>query len=254
MTERRRIRLVVRYDGRDFAGSQLQAGRRTVAGTLKAELENLLGEPVKLDFASRTDSGVHADGNVCALAAAPRFPSEKLPRVLNPRLPWDLEVRSAQDVAADFSPRFDALARTYTYRVFRSRDIPVDRRRYVAPYLGPWDEAKVGSAMRVLVGRHSFAAFSKTNEDPQNCICHVLAAETTERGPEVEWVFTANRFLRHMIVRLAGTLLEIAAGRLKSENLRRALDGQRDFKLRPAPAQGLTLTRIEYPEQDLENE
>jgi len=254
MTERRRIRLVVRYDGRDFAGSQLQAGRRTVAGTLKAELENLLGEPVKLDFASRTDSGVHADGNVCALVAAPRFPSEKLPRVLNPRLPWDLEVRSAQDVAENFSPRYDALARSYTYRVYRSRDIPVDRRRYVAAYAGPWDEAKVGSAMQVLLGRHSFAAFSKTNEDPQNCICNVLAADSTESGPEVDWRFTANRFLRHMIVRLAGTLLEIAAGRLKSEDLKRALGGQRDFKLRPAPAQGLTLTRIEYPEQDLENE
>jgi len=80
MMQRRRIRLVIRYDGRDFAGSQLQAGRRTVAGTLKAELENLLEEPVRLDFASRTDSGVHADGNVCALTAAPGFPARNFHR------------------------------------------------------------------------------------------------------------------------------------------------------------------------------
>lgn len=247
--QRRRIRLVVRYDGRDYAGSQIQAGKRTVAGTLKTELESLLAEPIRLDFASRTDRGVHADGNVCAFTAAAKFPSVKFPQVLNPRLPWDLQIRSGADVANDFSPRFDAVSRTYVYRVFRSADIPVDRQRYVAGFKGKWNNLKVARALRILLGKHSFAAFCKTKGEAEQCICQMHRAESREQGPEVWWVFTANRFLRHMVVRLAGALLEIAAGRLEPEDLKQALAGPREFKLRPAPAQGLTLASVEYPEQ-----
>jgi tRNA pseudouridine38-40 synthase len=246
--QRRRIRLTVRYDGRDFAGSQLQAGKRTVAGTLKTELESQLGEPIRLDFASRTDRGVHADGNVCALTAAPRFPSEKFPQVLNSRLPWDLQIRAGADTTEGFSPRFDALSRTYIYRVYRSLDVPIDRRRYVTSYEGPWLTDKVEAALRLLVGRHSFAEFGKTADPPEYCICHLSQAESREFGSEVWWVFTANRFLRHMIVRLAGALLDIAAGKLEPAAFKPALSGRREFKLRPAPPQGLTLAGVEYPE------
>lgn len=248
--ERRRIRLTVCYDGRDFAGSQIQAGKRTVAGTLKAELESQLGEPIRLDFASRTDRGVHADGNVCALTAAPKFPSEKFPQVLNPRLPWDLKIRSGADAAAGFSPRFDAVARTYVYRIYRGLHVPIDRQRYVAAYEGNWDGEQVNRALRSLLGSHSFAAFGKTSDAAEACICRMQTSRSSEHGAEVWWTFTANRFLRHMIVRLAGALLEVASGRLAPEALEQALTGQQNFKLRPAPAQGLTLIGVEYPKRD----
>src|SRR5512138_2978006 len=106
-----RIRMTVRYDGTDFAGSQVQPGRRTVAGTLKTELESYLQQEMHLEFASRTDSGVHAEGNVCAFNAELPLPVARLPLVLNNRLPGDLRVGAAQLVAATFRPRFDATGR-----------------------------------------------------------------------------------------------------------------------------------------------
>src|SRR5215207_6159099 len=101
-----RIKLLVRYDGTDFAGSQAQPGKRTVAGTLKTGLESLLKQPVKLDFASRTDSGVHADCNVCAFNADLPYEVGKLPQLLLRYLPSDLVVYAANEVAAKWHPRF----------------------------------------------------------------------------------------------------------------------------------------------------
>src|SRR5688500_7666169 len=113
-----RIRLTVRYDGTDFAGSQAQPGKRTVAGTLKAGLESLLQQPLKLDFASRTDSEVHADGNVCAFNAELPFAVAKLPQLVERYLPADLVVYEATEVDPRFHPRFDAVSRSYAYRIW----------------------------------------------------------------------------------------------------------------------------------------
>jgi len=244
--EQRRIRLAVRYDGTDFAGSQVQPGRRTVAGTLKAGLESLLGQSVHLLFAGRTDAGVHAEENVCTFDAALPLPVDRLAQVLNRRLPPDLRVRSAAEVPQSFHPRYSARTRVYAYRVYRSMDVPVDRLRFTMPYEGPWNEVAVQHALSGLAGRHSFSSFAVGSLLPRYSLCTMDPVEFGERGPEIFWRFRANRFLRQMVRRLAGALLEVAAGRVGPQQFAEALSGPAGFQFKPALSQGLTLLKIEY--------
>lgn len=245
----RRIRLIVRYDGTDFAGSQIQPGERTVAGTLKTELESLLDEEVHLLFAGRTDAGVHADCNVCVFDARPAFPVERLPLLLNPRLPSDLEARAAAVVDPEFHPRYDAIRRTYLYRLYLTRDIPVDRRRCAAPYDGPWEDRLLPAAIDVLVGDHSFATFSR-GVNAEDARCKLESVVTDTAFPAFSLRFTADRFLRHMVRLLVGTLIDVAAGKVRVQQLKQALEGQLDFQLRLAPPNGLTLVNVEYPPEE----
>lgn len=247
---RRRIRLTVRYDGTDFAGSQYQPGKRTVAGTLKTGLESILGDGVHLLLAGRTDAGVHADGNVCAFDADPPFPVERLPWVLNPKLPPDLEVRNAACVPSEFHPRYDAVQRTYVYRLYCSADVPVHRWRFVTPHAAELNERLLGEACDSMVGQRSYRVFSKSGELADNTVCCLHSVELESRPPEYVLRFCANRFLRHMVRLLVGALIDVARGKVTLDQLQLALEGRLGFQLRLAPAQGLTLANVEYPRED----
>jgi tRNA pseudouridine38-40 synthase len=246
-----RTALLVRYDGTDFAGSQIQPEGRTVARTLKTGLESILGQDIHLLFAGRTDAGVHADGNVAAFDAQLPFPAEKLADILRSELPYDLEIRKAAVVGSEFHPRFDAVERQYIYRIYRSSDVPVDRRRYVYPLSHAWDTEVFAAAIRRITGRHSFVAFARGEEDADQCYCDLKEVRyevTEEAGREVELIFTADRFLRQMICRLVGALVAIATGNASLEWLDKAMCGEVDFSLKPAPPRGLTLRRVGYPQ------
>lgn len=256
---RKRIRLTVRYDGTDFAGSQIQPGKRTVAGTLKAGLESVTGGEVArsasheaddrlglITFASRTDAGVHADGNVCAFDAELQFPIERLPEVIAPRLPADLEVRDAAEADASFNPRYAALRRSYVYRVYRSEDIPVDRRRYVAGHGASWNTQAVAEVLTLIKGKHCFLSFCKQRKDAGDGYCTIYRAEQGERGAEVELWLEGDRFLRNMICRLTAALIEVAKGNLAPLQIEYALNNETDFSSKPAPARGLTLAKIVF--------
>ncbi|MDQ3024347.1 MAG: tRNA pseudouridine synthase A [bacterium] len=241
-----RIRLTVRYDGTDFAGSQVQPGKRTVAGTLKAGLESLLGEPVKLDFASRTDAGVHADGNVCAFNADLPFASQKLPQLVSRYLPHDVVVRDADEVAADFHPRFDALSRMYVYRCSTLALPPVDRMRYVGEFPQEWRRQPLIKALTGLKGRHDFSSFSASGLEPQDSECEIHHAAEDLSESEMVFSLSANRFLRHMVVRLIGALAKVGSGEESPEAFLAMLHSGKRFQFRPAPAKGLTLVAVEY--------
>lgn len=241
-----RIRLLVRYDGTGFSGSQIQPGKRTVQGTLKAELERITGHPVQLIMASRTDSGVHADGNVCACDARLPFPVQRLAAVLNRQLPPDLEIRQAEAAPAGFHPRFDAVSRTYVYRIFRSSDVPVDRRRYVWACSGDWDEQSVADCLALLPGMHAFQRFAAGSLPPERALCRVYSATAMQCGLEQAWEFTANRFLRSMVCRIAGALAAVGLRRLSCSDFRAALDGHASLRFRPAPPRGLVLRNVIY--------
>jgi tRNA pseudouridine38-40 synthase len=241
-----RIRFKVRYDGTEFAGSQVQPGQRTVEGTLKVGLESLLDQQVKLLMASRTDSGVHADGNVAAFDGEPPYPVGKLPELLNRRLPGDVSIRDAEAAAAEFHPRFAARRRTYVYRIFRGGDIPVDRQRYCAAHDGDWNTAAVDDVLQGIRGVHDFSEFAQLDPDANGGDCNVLETRQMEQGAELAIEITANRFLRNMICRLAGAIILVAMGKISPRQVLSALDKRKDFRLQPAPARGLTLLRVDY--------
>ena len=241
-----RIRLTVRYDGTAFAGSQIQPGKRTVAGTLTAGLESLLKQDLHLLFAGRTDSGVHAEGNVCACDAKLAFPVEKLAELLNSRLPDDLRVRETCPAPSSFHPRFDARARVYEYTIYRGADVRVDRMRYAAEYMGAWNEAAVRQALDAISGRHAFHNFAEGSIKPQYAYCILDQVALLEQGPEVVLRFRANRFLRQMLRRLVGALLLVAGGQINPQRFVAAIDGELDFQFKPAPPRGLVLLCVEY--------
>lgn len=241
-----RIRLTVRYDGTAFAGSQIQPGKRTVAGTLTAGLESLLKQDVHLLFAGRTDSGVHAEGNVCTCDVRLPFPVEKLAEVLNARLPDDLRVRVACPALPGFHPRFNATARVYEYTIYRGADVPVDRMRYVAGYTGAWHTPAVEQALSAMAGRHAFHNFAEGSLKPQYAYCVLDPVQLREQGPEVVLRFRANRFLRQMLRRLVGALFLVAGGQISPQRYADAIADKLDFQFKPAPPRGLVLFCVEY--------
>ncbi|MCB1220285.1 MAG: tRNA pseudouridine synthase A [Planctomycetales bacterium] len=247
MTGTRRIAMRVRYDGTDFHGSQLQSGQRTVSGTLTTELSSLLGQDVHLLWAGRTDSGVHSDGNVCAFDAQPAMPVDNLAVMLNDHLPADLRITGQWEAAAEFHPRFDALMRTYTYRIWRGSLAPVDRYRYVLEH-GSWLElCGLRRIAGLFSGEHCFRAFCKQPEEGDACMCTLEEPVLAEDGPEVRIVIRGNRFLRHMICRLVGAMIAACEGRLAVDDVTAALQaGGGELRLNPAPARGLTLTWVDY--------
>jgi tRNA pseudouridine38-40 synthase len=241
-----RIRMKVRYDGTGFHGSQIQPGKRTVAGTLKAGLESLLHHKVHLLFAGRTDAGVHAEGNVCAFDAQLPFPVERLAQILNPSLPDDLQVRESQPALAHFHPRFEAMARVYEYCVWRSLDVPVSRMRYVMPYAGVWNELSLDEALQALPGRHDFHCFAEGSLDPQFAYCTLDPVAVRQQGDEIWFTFRGDRFLRQMVRRITGALIEVCAGQVTPAQFAAAVEGRMDFQFKPAPARGLVLKNVDY--------
>lgn len=241
-----RCRFTVRYDGTNFAGSQMQPGERTVAGTLTQSLELLTGQEIHLLMASRTDCGVHADGNVAAFDARLKFPAAKFPQLMSGSLPMDVSVRDASLVEQDFHPRFSAIGREYLYRIYRAEDVPVDRVRYSAGYQGSWDEKAVAEVLAGIGGGHRFHNFAQGNPDPEECMCTIREASQVAKGPELCLKFKGDRFLRNMVCRLVGAIMLVAGGKLRPWEMLAALDGEMGFKLKPAPSKGLTLKQIEY--------
>jgi tRNA pseudouridine38-40 synthase len=242
-----RIRLTVRYDGTDFAGSQIQPGQRTVAGTLTTGLETLLRHPVRMAFAGRTDAGVHANGNVACFTAELCFPLARLPRLLQAYLPRDVRVIEVSEVAEDFNPRHHALYREYSYVVYRGGPPPVDRLRYVWDFRGNFEALLVDEVFAGILGKHSFHNFCAGSPEPEMCQCEIFQARCTEAGPEVAFTFTGNRFLHGMIRRLIAAVMAAADGQVAASQVLAALTGPMTFKLKPAPPQGLTLERVVYP-------
>lgn len=246
-----RVKLVLHYDGRNFYGWQTQRNRRTVQGELSASLEKLCGRPLTLTAAGRTDTGVHATGQVASALIPDRFDEAELLRALNSLAPPDLWIVSAERVPTDFHPRYDAAARTYIYRVGVTPDS-------ASPFKAPWcwpigtplDLTRLREASEVITGRHDFSAFAKSGQPERGVHCEVATAEwrpsPTDDGV-LEFEISADRFLHRMVRYLVGTLVEIGDGRRGADEIARILAGEPGLKAAaPAPAQGLFLSRVDY--------
>ena len=247
----RTIKLTLAYDGTDYAGWQVQPGRRTVQGVLEAALEKITGEPVRTLASGRTDAGVHALGQVVAFRTATHLPEEVLRRALNAELPRDVAVRDVARAADGFHPIRDALRKRYRYIIHDGPVRDVFRRRYAWQYPRRLDADAMHRAAQCLLGTHDMASFQTSGAERAStvrtiCEIAVRRGEASDRhvlSTEVE----ADGFLYNMVRAVVGTLVEIGRGARPEGWLAEVLSA-RDRRLAgpTAPPQGLVLVRVDY--------
>ena len=245
MSERFRVQLA--YDGTDFSGSQYQVEQRTVQGELEEALTKISWKGKRVLFAGRTDAGVHAAGQVVAFDMEWDHPEEKLERALNAVLPADIAVARIQRTRSDFQPRYDALSRKYHYRILNSpvRD-PLQERYHwrVWPEL---DLRLMKKESRFLLGRHDFAALGTPHKPGGSTIREIKRVCWNKNKDSLVFEIVGDAFLYHMVRRIVMTIVKIGKHQEPA-------GGIRDYLGNPAgppaqglaPAQGLSLMKVEY--------
>jgi len=238
----RRIRITLAYDGTEFHGWQIQPGLPTIQGTLEEILGGMEGKPVHVAGSGRTDAGVHALAQVAAFTIENPIPADNLRRAVNRLLPPAIRVLNAEEVHMDFHPRFDAVAKTYRYTLFRAEICPPFEYRYVHHHPYPLDEPRMIEAARIFEGEHDFSPFAATDDRDEEGKCTVRTifnSQLERTGDRLVYTVRGSGFLKHMVRNLVGTLLEIGRGNIDGGTL--------PEKSGPtAPAKGLTMVSVEY--------
>ncbi len=248
--ETKRIAFTVQYDGSGYHGWQLQRSDPSVQGELERVLSRLFASPARVRGAGRTDRGVHAIGQVASVDAPVRWTAPELCRAMNALLPPEIRIAAASEVSPHFHPRYEALERSYIYR------IGVGPAAH-SPFHSRWcwaldtelDLPPMITASGHLLGDHSFRAFAKAGQEERGDRCTVTAAKWVELdGVGLEFHIAANRFLHHMVRYVVGTLVEIGRRRRPASDLPALLAGSSLQTSPPAPARGLFLRAVRYPE------
>jgi len=243
-----RLKLIVCYEGTDFAGFQRQSADkgRTVQGTLEAAISQLAKHPVVLQGASRTDAGVHALGQVVVFDTTSPMVSERWSAALNAHLPADLRVLSAEQAPPSFDPRRHAVAKTYRYLIDTASAPRPIYRRFSLQVGPPLDTEAMAQAARTLTGAHDFLSFSgRQHLVGQRTMQRVVVQTLADGLVCVE--MTASGFLYHMARNIAGTLIEVGRHKRPADSMEAILAGRdRALAGHTAAARGLTLVQVHY--------
>ena len=248
------VQLVLHYDGSAFAGWQRQPDQRTIQGELERVLSSLCDQPIAALGAGRTDAGVHARGQAVGVRVPEKWTPSALRRSLNALLPPDLWVAAAHEMREEFHARYSAVSRGYSY--FIGTDDAAQspfRRRTEWPVNRKLDRTMLDSSAAKIEGSHSFRAFAVRGtapaDDDHECVVLRSAWRGRADGTGLQFEIEANRFLHHMVRFLVGTMVAIAAGERDGADIERLLSaGNNDDVSPPAPAHGLFLERVSYPE------
>jgi len=282
----RTIRLTIAYDGADFHGWQLQPNQPTIQGTLVDVASRLTQERIFLFGAGRTDAGVHALAQTATFKTGSGLPPQEFLRAFNALLPPSIRVLRCEEESPDFQPRWQALAKTYQYRIYRGRILPPFEQRYVLHYPFPLDEEAMIRAAPLFEGIHDFTAFAGSEGDEEeghqrtptreifsarierlprrNIWSEAFASANapasregnspadaaSARGEELAFTVRGRSFLRFMVRKMVGTLLEIGRGRLTGDDILRQFELRDRSAVGPTvPPQGLFLLSVEYPDR-----
>jgi tRNA pseudouridine38-40 synthase len=244
---RRTLRLLIEYDGTDFAGWQRQAGQRTVQQCLEEALENMVGVRVPVRGAGRTDAGVHADGQVASVVVESRIPTLGFLRGLNSQLPPDVAVLDVADAPDGFDARRAARGKVYRYSIWNHATRSPRRRRDAWHVRAALDAHAMRAAAAAFIGRHDFRAFRASDCGRTNTVREVRSFEVARQGALVTCEVEGTAFLKNMVRIMVGTLVAAGHGELDGDGVRGLLaGGDRTRAGVTAPAHGLTLLRVIY--------
>lgn len=256
----RNLKLVLAYDGTDFAGWQVQPDQNTIQGTLATTIERITGEQVLPQGSGRTDAGVHAFAQVATFQTQSPIPTTNLVVALNDTLPSAIRVLSAEEVEAEFHPRACAKAKTYRYRIYRDAICPPFLARYVYHHPYPLNETAMGAAAQLVIGEHDFTSLAaagsdrtrriqeaKGDEDGPSNVRTIFSSEFRREGAELIYEVRGSGFLHHMVRNLVGTFLLSGKGSLMPADIVPILESRNRTAAGPtAPASGLYLVSVEY--------
>jgi tRNA pseudouridine38-40 synthase len=242
------FRLTLEYDGRGFAGWQVQPGARSVQATLQEALRRVTGETLRVSAASRTDAGVHAEGQVVGLRTGAALEAPILARALNGVLPRDVAVVAAERAPEAFDARRDARSKLYRYAVWNGPTRSPLRAERTLRVESRLDRAAMREAAGLLQGTHDFASFRAARSGARTSVRCLSRLDVVTPAPgELCFYVEGDGFLRHMVRILVGTLLEVGRGRRSPAELPAILAARDRRAAGPtAPPQGLTLVRVSY--------
>lgn len=245
----RNFKIVVSYDGTRYKGWQtLGDCDTTIQGKLQMVLEKFAGEPVEVIGSGRTDAGVHARGQVANFHMEKACTTQEVLEYLNRYLPEDIAVHSVELVDNRFHSRYNAISKTYRYRIHTSTIPDVFARKYMYTYTdAPLDVSAMQEAAELLKGTHDFASFCGNKRMKKSTERTITDISIERVGDDIVMDYTGNGFLQNMVRILVGTLIEIGSGRRKAGEISDILDAKDRARAGyTAPPQGLTLMRVEY--------
>lgn len=250
----RRIRILVAYDGTDYCGWQIQPNGITIEEVLNDKLSKLTGEDIHVIGASRTDSGVHALGNVAVFDTESPIPPERLGYALNQKLPEDIVIVRSEEAPLDWHPRYQKqVTKTYEYHIYNAAFPNPLKRRYSAFVSYPMDIEKMRKGASFLVGEHDFVSFCNVRTNVEDTVRRIDGIEIDKKGEDITIRVTGNGFLYNMVRIIAGTLIRVGRGFYIPEKVKEILDVKERTKAGvTAPPEGLVLVEIKYDCQGLE--
>lgn len=252
----RNIKLTIAYDGAQFHGWQVQPGLATVQGTLNDAARQITQEHVVVHGASRTDAGVHALAQVAHFKTRSALPAAEFQRALNALLPPAIRIIAAEEVGPDFHSRWLAQGKTYRYRIFRGSVLPPFEFGRALHYPWPLDEDAMAAAAREFEGEHDFTSFAASSgseeDDRDRTTTRVIHSSELVREPdrdELVYTVRGQSFLRYMVRKIVGTLLEVGKGRIAPGDIAQLFELRDRSRSGPTvPPEGLYLVALEYPD------
>lgn len=246
----RRLRFDVAYDGTDFHGWQVQPGLLTIQGVLEETIGGLEGRRVFVAGSGRTDAGVHAIAQVAAVSTENPIPTDNFRRAVNRVLPATIRINNVREVHADFHPRFDAVRKTYEFRMYREEVFSPFVQRFVHHHPYPLNEQAMIEAAPLLMGEHDFTAFAaadSSDAEERSKVRTIFHSEMQRVGELLVYRVIGSGFLKHMVRNIMGVLVEVGKGNVTKQDLAARLEPNCGINPGPRlPPSGLILVSVEY--------
>ena len=244
----KRIMLIVSYNGARYCGWPRQNNAISIEEAINKKLSELLNENISIIGASRTDSGVHAKGNVAVFDTTTSIPPDKIAYALNARLPEDIRIQESKEVRANFHPRYDKNDKKYIYRILNTKiNMPIFS-EYTMHMSKPLDVDLMNKAAKYIVGEHDFKAFCASKTGVKTTVREVYSLEIIkDRNDIISVEIIGNGFLYNMVRIIVGTLIQVGTGKINPEYVADIIASKDRSKAGPTVcAKGLTLEEIRY--------